>query len=331
MFTGVKNWLHVEDASSGRSVCQVCSELIPHSEPRVKFQYDMVYNVMHLKCHKPRYTAPFVVERDVTFGVISETNRLKTLQWVDDWNVQFTASTEVMPVPVPSLPNAAKNSLHIRALALVFEYLQPPEVVALGSVCSDWYAASWKDSVWIHFSTLEGFTITVRPTLPTSRSCYFYSKANLCSHCLSVPQDFSNSYRSPLKPVFLCEVCIESEHFISLTQVRLSRSVLEFLQVPTVKLDGRRIYTYNFIIERCIRSHLEKRRQAILLILQEAYNSEATVAAINSLDLVEVANEHTFKSIMGRYRILPYFGAAMDQLRKFTNKEVRLRLDKSHQ
>jgi hypothetical protein len=57
------------------------------------------------------------------------------------------------------------------------------------------------------------------------------------------------------------------------------------------------------------------------LKLKEAYSREATEAALNSLDLVEVANEHTFKSMMGRYNSLPYFGAAMDQLRKFTNKE----------
>jgi hypothetical protein len=283
----------------------------------------MVFRCCHIRCYTPRCNVPIVENRDVTFGTLSKESKSAVLQWVDDWNIRWRLPEEIMPRCTPSVNAASKHYFYVRALALVFEYLQPPEVVALGSVCRDWYAASWKDAVWIHFSTLEGFTITVRPKLPSSRSCYFYSKANLCSRCKSVPQDFLNSYRSPLKPVFLCEECVESVCFVELFSLKLPRTYIEYLKVPTIKLD-KKLYTYDFLANEYAAKYFEARRQAALKLLKDMPVPESTVTGIEELDFTKGTFPYSSQCVP--HRIMPFFSEIFSEIIRLSRKELRLNL-----
>jgi hypothetical protein len=245
------------------------------------------------------------------------------LQWIDDWNIRWKLPEEIMPRCTPSVSAVSKNYFYVRALALVFEYLEPREVITVGSVCRDWYAASWKDSVWIHFSALEGFTITVRPTLPTSRSCYFYSKANQCSRCKSVPQDFSRSYRSPLKPVFLCEECVKAVCFVHLFSTQLPRTYIEYLKVPTIKLD-RKLYTYDFLANEYAAKYFEARRRTALKLLKDMPVPESTVAGIEELDFTRESYPYSSQCVPHDNK--PFFSSIFSEIIRLSRKELKLNL-----
>ena len=174
-------------------VCAKCLDKI-NSGHYVSYVKDCSIECVHYPECFEFWNNTYIDRNDVLVSPTADSKLIDN--WLAEWNFSY---------PLPKSPEKLHNfskKFNLRPLIEVFKFLEPKEIVKLGSVCTRFYETVFHQEVWGELLQRD-YPLFV-PSEPTL--CRSYFKLYL-EHCLECKQPKQTMHRCPVSLRLLCLEC----------------------------------------------------------------------------------------------------------------------------